>query len=58
MYIFDFIISNFTVFCEEISELPVAAEFQDLHLTDNFGVGHFFFKTIKKKMGLAASLLY
>jgi hypothetical protein len=46
-FVYNFILSNFTVFCEEISELPVAAEFQDLHLTDNFAAA------IKLLKGLA-----
>ena len=32
------------VYCEEISELPVAAEFDNLHITDNFRRPFFFLK--------------
>jgi hypothetical protein len=49
VYIYDFIISNFTVFCEEISELPVAAEFKDLHITENLTAA---FKLLKGLAGI------
>jgi hypothetical protein len=41
------IISNFTVFCEEISELPVVASFENLNITDNFA------SAVKSLRGLA-----
>jgi len=35
VYIFDFIIFNFTVSCEEVDALPRIMEFKDLHLTES-----------------------
>jgi len=35
-YVYNSILPNLTVFCEGIPELPVAASYDNLHITDNF----------------------